>query len=129
SPLFGYEAGADPTVRAGTNGMFYYSGIVFNRTVEAAARRQQREGGLVASRRTSHKTIAAGSQGPSAVFIARFIDNNNRPGADPIDYIDATIIKSSPGTTFLDKPWLAVDLPRTGAVYCAKIGRASCRGR
>jgi hypothetical protein len=31
SPNKGFKAGADPTVRAGTNGLFYYSGIVFNR--------------------------------------------------------------------------------------------------
>ena len=31
SPLHGYTAGADPVVRAGTHGLFYYSGIVFNR--------------------------------------------------------------------------------------------------
>src|SRR5688572_25819267 len=32
SPLHGLEAAADATVRAGTSGMFYYSGIAFNRT-------------------------------------------------------------------------------------------------
>ena len=32
SPLFGYQAAADPVVRAGSNGLFFYSGIVFNRT-------------------------------------------------------------------------------------------------
>ena len=31
TPLRGYQAGADPTVRAGTNGLLYYSGIVFDR--------------------------------------------------------------------------------------------------
>src|SRR5438067_6997707 len=31
SPLRGFGAGADPTVRAGTSGLFYYSGIVLNR--------------------------------------------------------------------------------------------------
>src|SRR5947208_16764503 len=31
SPIHGYQAAADPTVRAGTNGLFYYSGIAFNR--------------------------------------------------------------------------------------------------
>ncbi|UCF37836.1 MAG: hypothetical protein JSU96_02925, partial [Acidobacteriota bacterium] len=30
-PLCGYSAGADPTIRAGTNGLFYYSGIAFGR--------------------------------------------------------------------------------------------------
>ncbi|HKZ76617.1 MAG TPA: hypothetical protein VJ259_08120, partial [Actinomycetota bacterium] len=31
SPLKGFQAAADPTVRAGTNGLFYYSGIVLDR--------------------------------------------------------------------------------------------------
>src|SRR5262249_60257225 len=56
SPLHGFGAGADPTVRAGTNGLFYFGGIVFNR----------------------------GTQGqvPSAVFFSRFIDNNNKENGD-----------------------------------------------
>ena len=32
SPIHGFEASADPTVRAGTNGLFFYSGIAFNRS-------------------------------------------------------------------------------------------------
>src|ERR1700741_3973410 len=56
SPLKGFDAAADPTVRAGTNGLFYYSGIVFNRA----------------------------AQGASAVFVARYIDNNNQENGDPI---------------------------------------------
>ncbi|MCJ7615129.1 MAG: hypothetical protein MUO43_01130, partial [Desulfobacterales bacterium] len=31
APLGGYEAAADPTVRAGINGTFFYSGIAFDR--------------------------------------------------------------------------------------------------
>ena len=31
SPLKGFSAGADPTVRSSTNGLFFYSGIAFNR--------------------------------------------------------------------------------------------------
>ena len=54
SPLRGFQAGADPAVRAGTNGLFYYSGIAFNR----------------------------GANAPSAVFLARFIDNDNRENGD-----------------------------------------------
>ena len=54
SPLRGFQAGADPTVRAGTNGLFYFSGIVFNR----------------------------GANAPSAVFLTRYIDNNNRENGD-----------------------------------------------
>ncbi len=32
SPLHGFTTAADPVVRAGTNGLFYYSGIAFNRS-------------------------------------------------------------------------------------------------
>ena len=38
SPLKAYSAAADPTVRAGTNGLFYYSGIAFNRGTNIGAR-------------------------------------------------------------------------------------------
>ena len=47
SPLFGLAAAADPIVRAGTNGMFYYGGIAFNRNsnvgkaIRRALHRQQ----------------------------------------------------------------------------------------
>ncbi len=37
SPLKGYDAGADPAVRAGSNGLFFYSGIAFQRAVPTAA--------------------------------------------------------------------------------------------
>ncbi|HEX7962554.1 MAG TPA: sialidase family protein, partial [Terriglobales bacterium] len=105
SPLHGFGAAADPTVRAGTNGLFYFGGIVFNR----------------------------GTQGqvPSSVFVARFIDNNNKENGDttklatnsaaaspspaptdPIRYIGTGIVGSSRFQQFVDKPVLAVDMPR-----------------
>ena len=89
SPLKGYQAAADPVVRAGTNGLFYYSGLVFNRTDEK-----------------------------SAIFVARFIDNNNTENGDPIAYLGTRIVASSPGVRFLDKPWIAVDVPRAGGAMC-----------
>ena len=66
SPLRGYGAGADPIIRPGTNGLFYYGGLVFDRE----------EGG------------------GSAIFVARFIDNNNQEGTagEPIDYLGASIV-------------------------------------
>jgi hypothetical protein len=141
SPLRGYPAGADPVVRAGTNGLFYYAGLVFDRDED----------------------------GGSAIFVARFIDNNNQEGTagDPIDYIGASIVhrmgpapiavarRQVPGeqrssrraqtarpgprpakpetralrvgagaeqaagvAQLVDKPWLAVDIPRSGAQVC-----------
>src|SRR5215472_2072405 len=104
SPLRGFQAGADPAVRAGTNGLFYYSGIVFNR----------------------------GANAPSAVFVSRFIDNDNRENGDPtrkngaitnvaptdsIRYLGQTVVGQGSASTFLDKPWLAVDVPR-GTATC-----------
>jgi hypothetical protein len=104
SPLRGFQAGADPAVRAGTNGLFYYSGIAFNR----------------------------GTNALGAVFVARFVDNDNRENgdatrtqgaitnvtpADSIRYVGETIVSRGSATQFLDKPWLAVDVPR-GTATC-----------
>jgi len=100
SPLKGYQAGADPVVRAGTNGLFYYAGLVFDRT----------------------------ENGRSAVFVARYIDNNNQEdnyknnpnhqAGDPTTYQGANLIAVNRGRKFLDKPWIAVDIPRDGG-YCS----------
>lgn len=102
SPLHGLQAAADPTVRSGTNGLFYYSGMAFNR----------------------------GSNGLGVVFLARFIDNDNRENGDPtakagsitnvapadsIRFLGHTIVDSGTSGQFLDKPWLAVDIPRGNA--------------
>ena len=83
SPLFGLAAGADPIVRAGTNGLFFYSGIVFNRGAGAA----------------------------SKVFVARFLDNNDRR-ADSIDYVGASVVDTGTTGQFVDKPYTAVDIAR-----------------
>ena len=53
SPLKAYGAAADPTVRAGANGLFYYSGIAFNRGTNIGA-----------------------------VFVSRFFDQNNKENGD-----------------------------------------------
>ncbi len=86
SPLRFYGAAADPVVRAGTNGFIYYAGLAFNR----------------------------GANGSSAVFVSRFIDDNNREKRDPFSYLGTSIVASDPGVTgrLLDKPWIAVDIPR-----------------
>src|SRR5438128_232187 len=84
SPIKGLQAGADPTVRAGTNGLFYYSGIAFNR----------------------------GANGLGKIFVARFIDNNNKENGDPIQYLSTVTIDQGTAGQFLDKSWLAVDIPR-----------------
>ena len=92
SPLHGYQAAADPVVRPGTSGLFYYSGIVFDRAVG----------------------------GKSRLFVARFIDDNNKEAGDPIHYLGASAVASDSGITggFIDKPWMAVDIPRSGSKTC-----------
>jgi hypothetical protein len=88
-------AGADPMVRAGTHGLLYYSGIAFRRGTNYGK-----------------------------VFVARFQDLNNQEGGDvtqgndPIKYLDTSVVANGSATTFLDKPALAVDLPRAGALTC-----------
>src|SRR5437016_5165970 len=70
-----YTAGADPVVRAGTNGMFYFAGIAFTR--EAPKK--------------------------SVVFVSRFIDNNNEDNGDPIRFVGTVPIATGAGAVFIDK--------------------------
>jgi hypothetical protein len=88
--LKAYSAAADPVVRAGTNGMFYFAGIAFTRD-------------------TPKK---------STVFVSRFIDNNNEENGDPIKYINTVPVALGNNALFVDKPWIAVDIPRAGAGTC-----------
>ena len=94
SPLKGLAAAADATVRAGTNGLFYYSGIAFNR----------------------------GEGEVGKVFVARFLDNNNKDGGDPVEYLGAKQIHLGTSGQFLDKPWIVADVPRSGST-CTVNGR------
>ncbi len=99
SPLKAYPAAADPTVRAGTNGLFYYSGIGFN-------------------------PAAPGGTGKSgAMFVSVFIDDNNSQNvATPPRYIRTTLTDNGTSGQFLDKPWIATDIPRPGAGTCSIAG-------
>ena len=90
SPLKGYLAAADPVVRPGTNGLMYYSGLVFDRD----------------------------ENGKSAIFVTRFIDNNNQEAGDPFAYLGTRLVATSTGAQFLDKPWMTVDIPRGNAAMC-----------
>ena len=97
-----YNAAADSVVRAGTDGMFYFAGIVFKRGTS-----------------------------DGRVVLNRFIDLNNKEGGDPVGgtdpirWIDAKVIDQG-GTYFADKPWIAVDVPRAGALTCniQRFGRS-----
>jgi Tol biopolymer transport system component len=90
SPLKGFDAAADPTMRAGADGLFFFSGIVFRRS----------SGGL------------------SRVFVARFVDRNDETPANdmnslgPIRYLGTSIVDLGMPGQFVDKPYLAVDIPR-----------------
>jgi hypothetical protein len=91
SPLWlaGYEASADPVVRSGTHGLFYYSGIAFTRA----------------------------SLPPSAGFVATFMDLNNDERKSSIGYVRTTLFdQNTDGMSFIDKPWIAVDKPRSSAL-------------
>jgi hypothetical protein len=91
-----YQAGADPVVRAGTNGMFFYAGLAFDRATSSTTA-------------SSH----------SSIFVARYNDLNNNENADPITYIDTHIVATGNASQFLDKPAMAVDIPRSGALSCS----------
>ena len=108
SPLHSkYTVATDPTVRAGTHGLFYYSGLVFNR----------------------------GTNGASAVFVATFQDQNNKGNGNgallttdntgthgnPFQYVNANLVHTANTRQFLDKPWIAVDIPRPGRTATCKI--------
>ncbi|HET7891238.1 MAG TPA: PxKF domain-containing protein [Candidatus Sulfotelmatobacter sp.] len=108
SPLHAYTVATDPTVRAGTNGMFYYSGLAFNR----------------------------GTGSPSGVFVATFQDLNNKGNGDsailqsnangtthgnPFQYIGVNLVDTGTSGQFLDKPWIAVDIPRPGRTATCTI--------
>jgi hypothetical protein len=102
SPLKGLEAGADAVVRAGTNGLMYYAGIAFNRA---------------AIPDNAHGTGAVGK-----VFVTRFIDDNAKETGNPFRNLGTAIADHGDETRFLDKPWLAVDVPRSGASQCTIPG-------
>src|SRR5262245_42392007 len=95
SPLKAYNAAADPTVRAGTSGLLYYSGIAFNRGTNNGA-----------------------------VFVARYLDANQKEngdasvGKDTMKYISTTVVDTGTSGQFIDKPWIAVDIPRSGGGTC-----------
>ncbi len=70
--------------------MFFYSGLAFNRD----------------------------ENGTSAVFLARYIDDNNLEGSNTIRYLGTSIVAKGDSTHFLDKPFIAVDVPRPSSRTC-----------
>ncbi len=94
SPLKGFTTASDAVIRAATSGLFHISGIAFNRGT---------------------------NQG--VVFVAQYIDLDNKAnGAVTVDsdatrFIRIVAVRSGNNGQFLDKPWLAVDIPR-GTATC-----------
>lgn len=106
SPLKGYPAGADPVVRAGANGLFYYAGIVLSREENPLG----------------------------GVFVARYLDHNDKESR-PLDedghsirYVDSRFLQIGTSGQFHDKPWLAVDTPRAGSAPCNVNGETVAGG-
>ena len=104
NPIAGFQAAADPTLRAGTHGLFYLSGIAFNRSEEANG---------------TGSALGAGGEGKSGVqFASVFIDDNDSSDPNkPPRYLRTTIVDSGTSGRFLDKPWIIADIPR-GLATC-----------
>jgi uncharacterized protein YjbI with pentapeptide repeats len=85
------EAAADPTVRAGSNGLFYYSFIAFNR--------DEKDG---------------------VMALSVLIDDNNAESVltPPVRHVRQTIVADGNFGRFNDKPWMAVDIPRSTVPNC-----------
>ncbi|MEE9390729.1 MAG: sialidase family protein, partial [Candidatus Aminicenantaceae bacterium] len=101
SPIQGFDTACDPRVCAGAEGLLYLSGIAFNRNQRAGV-----------------------------VFVARYVDRNNREKVEevvdisgerkyvsPIEYVDTRIVGGGNPGQFIDMPNMAVDVPRGNAAY------------
>ena len=98
SPLHGFDAGADPVVRAGPHGLFYYSGIVFDRDNPVLEAR---------GRAAGHTATAGVGTSTSAVFVARYIDNNVKENGNPIAYLGTTIVANNDNPNVVPRQALA----------------------
>ena len=109
NPIAGFEAAADATVRAGTHGLFYVSGIAFNRADEANG---------------TSSGLSSGGEGKSGVqFVATFIDDNNTSDPNvPPRFLRISIVDSGTSGRFLDKPWTIADVPRGNATCTIPAG-------
>ncbi len=85
SPLHAFTTASDPLVRAAPAGVFYYSGIAFNRGTNLGV-----------------------------IFVSVYVDLNNVENRDSIQYVRAVAVDSGTAGQFLDKPWIAVGLPTGG---------------
>lgn len=83
SPIKGqFATAADPVIRSGPAGLFYYSALYANR----------------------------GDNPLAGIGVTRFVDRNDaeRVEAESIRYLDTKLVDSGTSGRFVDKPWLAV---------------------
>lgn len=106
SPLKGLQAASDPVVRAGTNGLFYVGAIAFQRGT----------------------LVGTDVQQTGVIQMSTFIDNNNSEAGDTIQFVNSVVIARGDSQHFLDKPWIAADVPRAGAVNCLVAGQTFLGG-
>ncbi len=97
SPVKGLGAGADPVVRSGAAGTFYYLFIAFNRGSNV--------GKLALARAIDHNDREAFID-PNKLKIVG--SSNPRQALSPIQYVGTTEIARGSSGQFIDKPSLAV---------------------
>jgi hypothetical protein len=101
-----FGAAADPIVRASAAGLIYFGGIAFDRN-------------------------PSGNPTRGALFVGRLMDLNNKEngdvtaGLDPIRYIDAAKLEDTSASAFIDKPAMAVDMPRGGSTCTLMVPQGS----
>ncbi|HXG89205.1 MAG TPA: hypothetical protein VNJ02_12780 [Vicinamibacterales bacterium] len=105
SPVYGLSAGADPVVRSGAAGTFYYLFIAFNRGSNV--------GKLALARAIDHNDRDAFIN-PDKVLIDPDGKNNRRRALSPIQYAGTTEIARGSSGQFVDKPSLTVFPAATG---------------
>jgi hypothetical protein len=99
SPVKGLSAGADPVVRSGPAGQFYYLFIAFNRGTNV--------GSLALARGIDHNDRDPFID-PDKQKISPNGATNPRAALSPIQYTGTTEIAKGSGGRFVDKPSLAV---------------------
>jgi hypothetical protein len=105
SPAKGLGAGADPVVRSGPAGTFYYLFIAFNRGSNV--------GKLALARAIDHNDRDVFIDADKS-DIAPTLTNNPRRALSPIQYVGTTEIARGSGGQFIDKPSLTVFPAATG---------------
>ncbi|HXV63631.1 MAG TPA: sialidase family protein, partial [Vicinamibacteria bacterium] len=90
SPLRGLETASDPWLVPAHDGLMYLGGLAFTR------------------------------EGLSKIFVARYTDRNNLEGGNCFVYDFTTVVAEGAkkaSSRFVDKPAMAVDVPRGGAAF------------